>query len=238
MLPIAFVILAVGAVGHAIFWAALVNRIHSLGIHRRWVDVLTVACGVMLCAMPIAVAADFTGIFHARSASLASFVSRALWFYIGLCAAVCVVAIVQRWLWHFHPERRGALLSNHTSMVRPATPGDALTAPGLPTWLSYVPGNDVLEVCVQEKQIAIPRLSTGAELLRIVHLTDLHMSGRIRAPTLNEFAKTSIRADQISLPLRATLSSANLAWTGFRRHWATFEHRAEFITCSETTTAT
>jgi predicted MPP superfamily phosphohydrolase len=42
-----------------------------------------------------------------------------------------------------------------------------------------LPGNEVFHVAVNEKQLAIPRLSAAHEGLRIVHLSDLHMSGRI-----------------------------------------------------------
>jgi predicted MPP superfamily phosphohydrolase len=45
--------------------------------------------------------------------------------------------------------------------------------------LSRLPGNEVLNLCVQEKEIGLPRLSAEHAGLRIVHLADLHMSGRI-----------------------------------------------------------
>ena len=57
-----------------------------------------------------------------------------------------------------------------------------LTAPGVPTWLSRLPGNQVLNITVHEKQLAMPRLAAGHDGLRIVHLSDLHMSGRITKP--------------------------------------------------------
>jgi predicted MPP superfamily phosphohydrolase len=56
---------------------------------------------------------------------------------------------------------------------------DSLVAPGIPTLLSRLPGNEALILRVQEKHLAIPRLNSAHEGLRIIHLSDLHMSGRI-----------------------------------------------------------
>jgi hypothetical protein len=87
--------------------------------------------------------------------------------------------VVQRCVWHQHLERRGALLDNHTTReILTGSPGKSLTEPGIHTWLCRLPGNEALRVCVRERRVAIPRLSHAAGL-RIVHLTDLHMSGRI-----------------------------------------------------------
>ncbi len=78
-----------------------------------------------------------------------------------------------------HPERRGALESNHTSRVDLSHHDrDQLTAPGIPRLLAKIPGNQVLDLHVHEKRITLPRIPAGQEL-RIVHITDLHMSGRV-----------------------------------------------------------
>jgi hypothetical protein len=45
--------------------------------------------------------------------------------------------------------------------------------------LSRLPGNQILEMHVHEKELAIPRLTPAHDGLRIAHLSDLHMSGRI-----------------------------------------------------------
>lgn len=179
MSPTAIVILALGAVGHVALWVDLVNRIHAVGIRRRWIDLLTAICGVMLFAMPLAVGAGLPGVLPARFDIPVAVLSKAMWRYVALCAMFCVVAIIQRCVWYYHPERRGALLSNHTSFLPAPLSDKPLTAPGIPTWLSRLPLNEVLKVCVQDKEIAIPRLAQSREPLRIVHLSDLHMSGRI-----------------------------------------------------------
>src|SRR6185369_15845502 len=47
------------------------------------------------------------------------------------------------------------------------------------TLLSRVPGNQVLKVEVNEKVLAVPNLPPALEGLSLVHLSDLHLSGRV-----------------------------------------------------------
>ena len=73
------------------------------------------------------------------------------------------------------------MLANHTSLFHPAESADGpLTAPGIPTWMARLPLNEALDISVHEKELAIPRLSSRHDGIRIAHLSDLHMSGRIR----------------------------------------------------------
>lgn len=179
MSPIACVILALGAIGHVVLWVALVNRTHALGIQRRWVDVITAICALMLAALPLLIAAIIAGFLPADTSPLSSAASRVVWTYLILCTAVLIVAILQRWNSSRNPERRGSCLTNHTTFIRLADTDTPLLSPGIPSWLGILPGNEVLKVCVEEKTIVIPRLSHSQDPLRIAHLTDLHMSGRI-----------------------------------------------------------
>jgi predicted MPP superfamily phosphohydrolase len=176
MPPSAKLLWACGAIAHTILWLGLVNRIHALAMHRRLIDGLTGLCGIMLLAIPCIIAAVLIGVFPALPAH---FVRILVWCYVALCAGLCIVAVLQRLWWYRHPERRGALMANHTSVVSHTRPERQLIAPGIPTWLGRLPFNEVLKICVQEKQIAIPRLLESPYPLRIVHLSDLHMSGRI-----------------------------------------------------------
>jgi uncharacterized protein len=174
----AFFILALGAVGHMVLWVALINRVHALGIARRWVNLMTLVFLFMLAFVPVAVAAALVvqaenGSFALRLASMFA------WGYAGLCAAFCVGSALQRWYWARHPELATALLTNHTSQLDLRDRFEAMIARGVPTWLGRVPGNQVLCVHVQEKEISIPRLPAAHDGLRIAHLTDLHMCGRL-----------------------------------------------------------
>jgi len=69
--------------------------------------------------------------------------------------------------------------TNHTQRIQLRHKSATLTARGLPRFLSRLPGNQVLSIHVQEKQITVPRLAPAHDGLRVAHLTDLHMSGRL-----------------------------------------------------------
>src|SRR4051812_37908520 len=154
MSPIACLILALGAAGHVVLWVALVNRTHALGIRRRWIDLITVICGIMLAALPPLIAAVLAGFIPAAAGPLSGVMSRIVWTYLILCAAVLIVAAIQRLSWSRNPARRGSLLNNHTSVVHLADSHETLFSPGIPSLLGSLPRNEVLQLCIEEKTIA------------------------------------------------------------------------------------
>src|SRR3954464_321373 len=102
MSPLATLILITGAIGHVVFWCAVVNRVHALGIRRRWVDALTIFSGLALLFLPLAVLA---AVFHFGNAWLTPNLSnlpRLAWGYVGLCNVVLGFSIIQRWVWFRH----------------------------------------------------------------------------------------------------------------------------------------
>jgi uncharacterized protein len=179
-MPVVQAFILLGAIGHLVLWVALVNRAHALGIRRRWVTLMTLACIVMFAVLPIAILAALWIGAAPEPTSRATVLYAVAWTYIAACAVVCVVATVQRLQWRFHAERKGVLTSNHTTRVNLATHlADPVISPGVATWLSRIPGNQVRRLHVQEKQVTLPRLSPRHQAVRIAHLTDLHMSGRM-----------------------------------------------------------
>jgi predicted MPP superfamily phosphohydrolase len=176
----ALILLALGAVGHTILWVALVNRVHGLGIDRRLRNVLTLTCVSLFAAMPFVIGAALIGIMSPQPTAAKTLFYASAWVYILGCAAVCIVATVQRLVWRYHSERRGAVVSSQSTRVRVADQASVpLAAPGVSTWLCRLPGNEVLSICVQRMEVALPRLSPQHAGLRIAHLADLHMSGRL-----------------------------------------------------------
>jgi len=208
-------LLALGFLGHTILWVALVNRMHGLGIERRWVDLMTVFCCLWLVGMPLAVGLAILPRFVGGELWLPKTASSFAWAYVGGCAFVCLFATVQRWLWWIHPERRSVVVSNHTWVIeRPKNSADSFTAPGLPTWLARLPGNQVTQASFQEKRLLIPRLPRGHEGLRIAHLSDLHMSGRITKAYFQRIVEevNSCEADLVAITGDIVERSQCLEW--------------------------
>jgi predicted MPP superfamily phosphohydrolase len=200
MSPIAYVILALGAIGHVVLWVAIVNRIHAFGIQRRWIDLITIIAGIMLATLPLLITAVLAGFVPADAGPLSSAASRIVWTYLTLCAAVLVVATIQRLSWSRSPERDSSSLNTQKSFVRFAD-SRLLLSPGIPSWIGRLPGNEVLKICVEQKAIPIPRMSRSHEPLRIVHITDLHMSGRITRPYFERVVEetNALHADLIAI---------------------------------------
>jgi predicted MPP superfamily phosphohydrolase len=176
-----YVILLLAAIGHVVLWATVVNRIHGLGAERRWIDGVTVLAALAMGGLPLVIAALFwqegTPALSATEPGTAPLAIA--WAYLLFCAAVCILASVHRLWLKFHPERRGALQANHTTRVDLHPLGRSeLTAPGIPRLLAAIPGNQLFDLQVHEKQITLAHMPPGREL-RIAHITDLHMSGRV-----------------------------------------------------------
>ncbi|MFO0787914.1 MAG: metallophosphoesterase [Pirellulales bacterium] len=184
----ALILLALGAVGHMVLWVALINRVHAIGIRRRWVNLMTIAFVAALAFAPLAVAAALYA--QRRSPDEAPRVTTiAAWSYVLGCVVVCTIGTLQRLGWWLHPERSSVLLSNHTSPILLHNQRHRMARRGLPTLLCRLPGNQVLSLHVQRKELTIPRLLPPHDGLRIAHITDLHMSGRLTPAFFEQVAE-------------------------------------------------
>jgi predicted MPP superfamily phosphohydrolase len=198
-----YVFLILAAVGHAILWVALVNRLHAIAINRTLMNVLTALCGLAVAAIPLAVFAMFaTGALPGGPQKVPGIPAILFWSYAAGCVAVFVVATLQK-LWTLsHPERRGAMQANHTTRHDlKSSAAEPLMGRGIPTLLSRLPGNQILDLHVHEKQLAIPRLSQQLVGLRIAHISDLHMSGRIERAYFREMVErvNACRPDLVAI---------------------------------------
>lgn len=62
-------------------------------------------------------------------------------------------------------------------------------------FLTSIPRNESLTVAVHEKALRLPRLPKEFDGLRVVHLTDVHMTGRIGKPFFDRMAELVNEAD-------------------------------------------
>lgn len=168
----------VAVAGHTVFWVAIVNRTHAYGWNRKLVDVLMLAC-MLLCAFGFWPLAQFAAGPHYPSTlpRLPELLASA-WGYASLTLAA--LALLHSTYCYFHPERRGGIAKRVVTPIKlvSSEPG-ALLAPGLPRGLGGLPGNQVVSPIRVELDLRVPDLPARFEGLKIAHLTDLHMSGRI-----------------------------------------------------------
>ena len=189
-LALAILSLTVATVGHVVFWVGLVNRLHAVAWHRRLIDALTALCGMMLVAVPVVVALAIWlhGFDLPSGSSPTEF--WAIWLAVPAFAFIALYAAWQRWI-VWNADRAGAsVLANHTHLVDVRQLTDQpLTAPGVPTLLARLPGNEIVCPAFQEKLLVLPSMPADHAGIKLVHLTDLHMSGRITKAYFVEVVK-------------------------------------------------
>jgi hypothetical protein len=101
-------------------------------------------------------------------------------FYLGLCWAAGATGIVQ-WAWRRAIHRPPAALRRHQSRSIRFGPrhGESGSPDHSHHFLAHLPGNEVLDLDHAERSLAVERLDAALDGLSIVHLSDLHFTGRI-----------------------------------------------------------
>jgi len=172
--PLEWLLVATAFLGHFSLAVWLYNRLHAVAWPR--VVIKTLDKSLVLAAAGVLVLFAWqwweTGeppIFHWR------------WFgYAGLCWVAALIA-VPCWAIPKLLERTPDLLASNDTHVLDIQKRLGFTPlHGFENRLwSRLPGNQILQVAVQEKTLRLPDLPRGLDGLRIAHLSDLHMTGRL-----------------------------------------------------------
>src|SRR5688572_3862352 len=123
--------LAFAAAGHAILWAAIVNRLHGTAIQQSLRKFTTSLCMLAAITLPLVVAAVvyrdswwMIGVgsllrferdanwIRIQSQKTPDLFSAATQAYVFVCAIVCIFAIIRWCRLRLHAERGGALVAN------------------------------------------------------------------------------------------------------------------------------
>lgn len=176
MSPLAVVLFTLAALlGHTVLWVSLVNRIHSRGVKRWIVDGATLAFVSAWAVIPLAYLMAISGAGSLTAA--AENAGAAATGYAWLAVAVLAVGTLARVVFALHPERRGVARQIDSTPI--ATPTDEpLLTPAAGFW-ARLPGNQVVSPRLVTEELFIPRLPRELDGLRVAHLSDLHMSGRV-----------------------------------------------------------
>lgn len=164
--------------GHFALWLGLFNRLHSLALPRwqREVAEKLILTGLMaILALAVAAIAlvpeslirplEF---LHARPAAAA---------YFWLCCAIAL-PIIGLWLRRATRRPPAQLAANHSQVLRIARELGRLPCDRTTAFWARVPGNQVLQLEINEKTLLLPRLPPELDGLRIAHLSDLHFTGK------------------------------------------------------------
>jgi uncharacterized protein len=175
----AIVLLAL--LGHGYFWVAIVNRLHAWAGPRSFIDALTLASGVGFLLFPFVVAWEWgqhgDAFFETQSLGI---LARASHFYLLACGFFGLGKLLARCVGDGRENNLSVLLQKSQ---RPAAPADPFSPDILrgryAKLLGMVPGNQVLKLIVDNKRLFIPRLPEELAGLRVVHISDFHITGAV-----------------------------------------------------------
>jgi uncharacterized protein len=197
-----FALTLLALVGHAALWVGFVNRAHATGAPRWLVKASSIlGYGILLFAPLVA-----AGVWWNSSQPLFDWLTNVyrgpLHWYVIICWIIAAVALAF-WIHRGWFTTMPIAVREHRS-----TPIDVAALlgnkplHGLPaTLLSFVPGNQVLKISLDELHCEIPRLPPELDGLSIVHLSDLHITGRVGIDFFREAVRqtNALQPDLIAL---------------------------------------
>lgn len=213
---------AASLLGHAALVVWLYNRLHTQVWTPRWIKLLErliLALGTLVAA--ILLAADlaesniFPALLEVLPANVAS-LARLLAAIYRPATYIAAVALVPCWLipkWRQRPA--GALLSNDTRQIDVVRELGFVPARGrMRRWVCRVPGNQMFQVAVQQKNLAINRLPQELDGLTIAQLSDLHLTGQIEQTYYELLVEQTMamKPDMIALTGDILEKEACLSW--------------------------
>lgn len=192
--------LAFAALGHGFLWTGFVNRLHGLRGPRPVIKILTLFSVVAFAVIPAAIA---WRAFGTDAAPFDPFGERELSsIYLWGALVIGVIAVPTK-LWVERQRYDRSVIKKWTAEVRDVAKvvGDEPYAGWVSKSLGCIPLNESLKLSIDRKQLALPRLPEELEGLTIVHLSDLHMTGRLDRAFYEVLTRTvnDLRPDVIAI---------------------------------------
>lgn len=172
--------LLIALVGHSALWIAAVNRVHAVGFRREVKDRWTNFFFALLVGIPLLVLWRWWSLGSLHPQGVVGD-QTLLAKYLSVCVPLAFYATAKRVWYKFGGERQGVMTAHTVQTVDLGANGgtERLLSPGAALRFAQLPGNQLLRLSVEEKTLQVPNLPPGLDGLKIAHLADLHMSGRI-----------------------------------------------------------
>jgi uncharacterized protein len=210
-------LLLLALLGHGFLWIGVVNRLHAVGIQRRIVSVLTLVFFLCASLLPVAIGAWFLarGELELPWASAGTPAGLAIGAYLLVCWIVAPVTLVRAvWLGIF--LRRPSIVRFHRRRAAVIDPAEAAVSAeeNRHHFAARLPLNEILRLVVAEQVVDVPRLAAALDGLSIVHLSDLHFTGRIGKAYFREVVRVAneLHGDLIAVTGDIVDKSACVEW--------------------------
>jgi predicted MPP superfamily phosphohydrolase len=165
------------ATGHCALIVALINRVNALGWDRRWVKRTEKLIKLIGIALPfILIFGSLTAWKQWLLGERVPLPSSGL---VTTHAAICLTALA----WWFPDWFHARLGLRRTQSQHPPehsrrwTQDDWNQPPSELHWMLKLPGNEAMQLEVNQKRLAVPDLPFRWNGLRVGHLSDLHLTG-------------------------------------------------------------
>lgn len=164
------------AVGHAQLWVALINRLHARPLGERFLKQVRHLHDAAILTFPVLLV-WFIGLNgpHLLTYGQWSDVSPFWACIMAACAMGSIGLAISIVRHHWRPVAPvlSAERSETIDMVQEL--GRSPIADGPYRWMATLPGNEQFSVELSEKHLALPRLPSVWDGLRILHLSDWHL---------------------------------------------------------------
>ena len=169
--------------GHGAFWTYCFNALHSTPLPCRFVRILERVLAA-IAAAPLLLLPWWVELYLAANSGAR--------LYFVFCWSVGALTIIFWIVRMTHSEKLAGLLSDEGEAVDiRAVHGEPLSR-GRWRLLAQIPRNEIEQLHVQRKQIAVADLPESWEGVTISHVTDLHLTGRMDKPFYdNELERTA-----------------------------------------------
>lgn len=172
--------------GHLALWVAVHNRLHAVG-WRRWLVKLMKNAALPILLGPLAVLAGWMASSRDLFVDPLAILEQGTWIqaYFWLCFGIAVPVIVS-WCWRGYTSDNAHFAGCKRRTVHVGRQLGFLPCSDLPTRvLVALPGNQALQLEVNEKDVVVPRLPGALDGLTIAHLSDLHFTGALNREFFN-----------------------------------------------------
>ena len=195
-------LLLLALLGHGFLWIGLVNRLHAIGMPRRIISVLTLVFFLCASLLPVAIGGWLLErpnleLPHATAGSTPELL---VGVYLLLCWIVAPATLV-RAAWLHVVLRRPSILRFHRRRAVAIDPASAAVSAeeNRHHFAARLPWNEILRLEVTDRVIDVPRLAPALDGLSIIHLSDLHFTGRIGKAYFREVVRVvnELRGDLI-----------------------------------------
>jgi predicted MPP superfamily phosphohydrolase len=176
--------------GHGYLWIGIVNPLHGWAGPHRLIDVLTLLVLLSFLILPPLIVWQWwlvgTNFLGSQYVSDLAEISRV---YVVAIAFFGFGKLLAKFVGGWELDDPRVVVAKERRWVEPPQNGDFHKG-RCSRLLSCVPGNQVLQLVIENKRLALPRLPEQLVGFRIAHVSDWHLTGKIDGTWFEHAAET------------------------------------------------